>query len=148
MIRVAGRYPKPDSERRNPNPPAFGWVILAPRPRVKAPALPKGRAWCPETVAWWRELWGRPQAAMWDETGITLHPAARLHDLIATKGTTASLEAELRHHYDRHGLSPKGLLQLRWRVGDLGDLEQPPAPSRRNSQTAARRRRLLRAVDS
>lgn len=91
---------------------------------------------------------------MWDPSGLSLHAAARLHERIVMDGTAAPLEAELRQHYDRHGLSPKAMLQLRWRVGELGDLEEPesepetpkPAPKARKGGDA-RRRRLMRSID-
>ena len=144
-------YPKPDAERRNRVAPAFGWTHLAPRPRVKAPPLPAGD-WSDATLAWWTDLWTSPQAVMWDATGRTLLGAAHLVEFRARNGTTSAVEAELRQHYDRHGLNPKAMLQLRWRIGDPGDLdgvaaEPVPAAAPRRRPDEARRRRLLRSLD-
>ena len=83
---------------------------------------------------------------MWDPSGFTLEPAARLHEAIVRGAPSKGLEAELRQHYDRHGLSPKSLLQLRWTIGEPGDQEQAP-PATPRPRKDARRRRLLRAVD-
>lgn len=74
---------------------------------------------------------------------MSLHGAARIYDRIVTDGTSVPLEAELRQHYDRHGLSPKAMLQLRWRVGDPGELDEVASVRRADD---ARRRRLLRAL--
>ena len=148
---MAGRYPKPDAERRNPNPPAFGWTFLSPKVRVRVPELPAG-SWSATTRAWWADLWSSPQAVMWDASGRTLHGAAFLVEVRAATGTTPSLESELRQHYDRHGLNPKAMLQLRWRIGNPGDLDNvapeanPTAPTRSARPGDARRRRLARQL--
>jgi hypothetical protein len=148
---MAGRYPKTDAERRNHIAPAFSWVYLAPKPRVRTPPLPKRElGWHVETQRWWRSLWAAPQAAMWDPTGRTLWGWARLHDLAAREGTSAGLEAEMRQHEDRHGLNPKAMLQLRWRVVDPGDLDNVaagPVPVKAAPEATARRRRLMRSLD-
>lgn len=150
MAGPGASYPKPASRHANP---VLGWTLLAPRPRVRTPKLPaREHGWHPETVAWWRELWKSPQAAMWDPSGRTLHAAARLYDLSVRAGTSAALEGELRQHYDRHGLSPKAMLQLRWRLADPGDLDDvaaghPPATPTVSSMSAAQRRRLLRSLN-
>ncbi len=150
---MAGRYPKPDGERRNTHAPAFGWIVLAPKPRVKVPVLPPG-SWSAATLDWWRLLWRRPQAVMWDPSGMSLWAAARLYEaMVQGDSAIAPLSAELRQIEDRHGLNPKAMLQLRWRVADPGDLEGVAAvpvasgPSS-TSPRSARRRRVLRALDA
>lgn len=100
---------------------------------------------------WWADLWSAPQAVMWDPSGRTLWPSARLIDVALRDGTSSALEAELRQHYDRHGLNPKALLQLRWRVGDPGDLVEEAEVSPvagKSGMSAARRRSLLRSLDT
>jgi hypothetical protein len=51
------------------------------------------------------------------------------HDLVVGDRAAASVSAELRQHEDRHGLNPKAMLQLRWRVvdenADLPDNAKP-----------------------
>jgi hypothetical protein len=130
--------------------PTFGWTVLAPKPRVKMPALPTGK-WSAETRQWWRVLWRRPQAVMWDPTGLSLRTAARLYEAIVRgESALAPLSAELRQIEDRHGLNPRAMLQLRWRIADPGDLEGVAAGpdstpgAGESSLPAARRRRLLR----
>jgi hypothetical protein len=119
-----GRYPNPDGERRNRAERAFDWTTLPLEGRPgPAPALPALRAWDDQTLLWWAALWATPQAVMWDNTGRTLHTLALLHhqlmldkDLPGVASKAASIAAEMRQHEDRHGLTPKAMLQLRWRV--------------------------------
>lgn len=119
-----GRYPNPEDQRRNRNERAFDWTVLPMEGRPgPAPKLPALRPWTKATLDWWDALWRTPQATQWDQTGRTLHTLAILHhqlavdqDLTADKSRAASLAAEMRQHEDRHGLTPKAMLQLRWRV--------------------------------
>lgn len=114
---MAGRYPKPDGEKRNANPPAFGWRDLAPVNPGEAPSLPDWKEWHPATAKWWNELWMLPQAAAWDQTGSTLHDWLELRDDVYTgKTEMARVAGEIRQIRDRHGLNPKAMLQLRWRT--------------------------------
>lgn len=121
-----GPAPKPDAERRRTNASTFSWTYLPAAGRKgKTPVLPKWRVWHPETVAWWRRLWVTPQASQWKDDGSTLFVLAALYDdLIAGRADVARVSAEMRQHEDRHGLNPKAMLQLRWR---LDDGEQPAA---------------------
>jgi hypothetical protein len=119
-----GRYPKDDASRRNRNERAFDWTVLPLEGRPgPAPQLPPLRPWTDTTHEWWTLLWATPQAVMWDPTGRTLHTLAILHHqlvidqtLDADKSRAASVAAEMRQHEDRHGLTPKAMLQLRWKV--------------------------------
>jgi hypothetical protein len=137
------RYPKPDAERRNRTAPAFAWTELPREGRKgKPPALPAGREWPTATKAAWTALWAKPQATQWDQSGGTLHRWAWLHaDLVLGKGAAASLSAEMRQIEDRHGLSPKAMLQLRWRMASDEVAEA------RAEKTAPARRARLKAVD-
>jgi len=152
---MAASYPKPAGEARTRHKPAFGrppegWVVLPRQHRVKAPALPGSREWSAATREWWRRIWRLPQASQWDRSGESLHPAAVVFDKLiagADDRAVAGLAAELRQIYDRHGLSPKAMLQLRWRVADVD--EEPTAAvaeSASSSDVSSRRRRLLREV--
>ena len=121
---MAGRYPNPDGERRNRNERQFDWATLPLEGRQgPPPALPDLRLWTAATERWWAELWATPQAVMWDPSGRSLHTLALLHHQLMLDSTlppaatrAASISAEMRQHEDRHGLTPKSLLQLRWRV--------------------------------
>ena len=122
-------YPKPDGQKVTRHEPKFGWVDLRPDPGVKVPRLPSWRAWQAQTKRWWSTLWGKPQAAMWVADGSTLWALACLYDdLIAGRADAARVSAEMRAHEDRHGLNPKAMLQLRWRVVDA-EVEAAGDPS-------------------
>jgi hypothetical protein len=111
-------YPKPDGERRNRAERQLDWTMLPFEGRAgDPPALPKWRDWTEQTLEWWAELWSTPQATRWDPTGRSMHTMALLHhELMTDAGNASKLSAEMRQHEDRHGLTPKAMLQLRWRV--------------------------------
>lgn len=117
-------------------------MLLDPAGRPgKPPELPSGREWPAPTVQAWNDLWATPQATMWDQTGRTLRRWAWLHaELTERRQAAAALSAEMRQIEDRHGLSPKALMTLRWRIG-TGD-EAPERPKRPTT-----RRPRLRVVD-
>lgn len=141
-----GPAPKPDADRRRTNSPTFGWVDLPAEGRKgKAPALPKWRLWHAETDAWWRKLWSTPQATQWKQDGSTLFVLAALYDdLISGRAEPAKVSGEMRQHEDRHGMNPKAMLQLRWRVVDPAAV--PAAPSRPAAKTS-RRDRVINLAD-
>jgi hypothetical protein len=113
-------YPKPEDQRVTRHEPKFGWVNLPTAGRCGAPPkLPAWRQWQSGTRGWWKALWAKPQATQWEQDGSTLHTLACLYDdLIAGRSEAAKVSAEMRQHEDRHGLNPKAMLQLRWRIVD------------------------------
>ena len=136
---LAASSPKPDDQRVTRHAPAFSWVDLPAKRAGAAPKLPKWRTWRPETLVWWRQLWAKPQATMWEPSGASLWVLATLIDDLVGGETAAKVSSEIRAHEDRHGLSPKSLLQLRWRVV----AEDPgKSPVVAKSSVAARRNRL------
>lgn len=124
-------YPKPDDQKVNRVPPKFDWTNLPAAGRSgAAPGLPVWREWQQRTVDWWVDLWTTPQAAAWDQSGRTLWRLAELRDDAFVGGSIpAAISSEMRQIEDRHGLNPKAMLQLRWRVIDDGD-EQGPTVER------------------
>lgn len=123
---MSGRL-KTNDDRRRRNAPTFDWTWLPYEGRSgrapKMPELPapwkRGRssAWSASARSYWRWLWSTPQATQWDQTGLTLHTAVILKEAIERDPLHASKHsAELRQVEDRHGLNPKALLQLRWKI--------------------------------
>lgn len=118
------RYPKPDDERRNRNERALDWITLPAEGRQgPPPKLPDWRTWTEPTLSWWADLWRSPQAVRWDESGRSLHRLAILHHqlmldghLEPEKSRLTSISSEMRQVEARHGLSPKAMLDLRWRI--------------------------------
>lgn len=111
-------YPKPDGQKVHRNPVKFDWQTLPAEGRSgPAPKLPPLRRWRKTTRDAWARQWAKPQAVMWDQTGDTMMRWAILSDMLAAgEGTAPALSAELRQIEDRHGLNPKAMLQLRWRI--------------------------------
>lgn len=131
---MAASYPKPDESKVNRVAPKFGWVDLPAAGRPGAPPkLPSWRKWAPGTAKWWKDLWATPQATQWEQSGRTLFALACLYDdLIAGRADAAKVSAEMRQHEDRHGLNPKSMLQLRWRVVEATDATILKAEPRRS----------------
>ncbi|MGH9002435.1 MAG: hypothetical protein ACRDYV_04835 [Acidimicrobiia bacterium] len=156
---MAGAYPKPDGEKVTHTPTQFGWTNLPSAGRKgPAPKLPEWRVWHPATKTWWSALWKRPQALMWEQDGSTLRALACLYDdLISNRVEAARVSPEIRQHEDRHGLNPKSMLQLRWRVvtpDEWRSLEEEEAAKRVKGSaprpaakgSAGRRRAALRVI--
>jgi hypothetical protein len=141
-----GAAPKPDGQRVTRNKQAFDWVSLPAAGRQDPPPeLPKLRRWRKATLDAWADLWASPQATQWDQTGKTLHAWAVLHhDLVEGERSPAGISAEMRQHEDRHGLNPRSMLQLRWRiVDDHADEIETAAPKRASAEA----RRRFKVVD-
>ena len=134
-------YPKPDGRKVTRHAPRFDWTDLPAEGRQgPPPKLPAWRVWHRSTKTSWRELWAKPQAVVWPQDGSSLIPLACLYDdLISGRADAAKVSAEIRQHEDRHGLTPKAMMQLRWRVA-ANELEEA-----REERVSVRDR--LRAVD-
>lgn len=88
-------------------------------------------------------MWKKPQAVMWEQDGSTMHPLACLYDdLISGRAEIAKVSAEMRQHEDRHGLNPKAMLQLRWRIVADEEIDQASA-KRKRSRSKAKLRVVL-----
>jgi len=136
-------YPKPDGQKVTRHAPTFQWITLPAEGRQgTAPTLPKIRLWSAATKAAWKLLWSSPQATQWDQTGRTLHAWAALHhDLVEGERAVAGVAAEMRNIADRHGLNPKAMLQLRWRIAESEPEEVAP------KRASAEARRRFKVVD-
>lgn len=148
---MAGRgpAPKPASQRRRRNKPAELKVV---KPRAAdsdpvGPDLPDGFEWPDATTSWW-ETWRKsPQAETFTDTDWSfLLDTAVLHAEFWL-GNRA-LAGELRLRAAKFGATPEDRARLKMAVGD-----PPPAPAaggqpaRLAKKTAARKQRLLKAVD-
>lgn len=141
------RPEKPAEQRRNRSANRREWTVLPFDGREgPAPKLPAWREWDRSTLDWWDELWASPQAVMWDQSGRTLHALAILQDdLIVTArkpGASSSaalttLVAQMRQIQARHGLDPRAMADMKWRVGEPGErvggtvvqlVPEPPRP--------------------
>lgn len=117
--------------RANPNKPYSKYRSGARAPvtlpadgcDLPPPKLPSGRKWTPADRRTWRELWGSPQAVMWDDSVALLVAAFIVHTSAVLAGeATAWQAAESRHLADRLGLSPAGMASLGWRIAESGEV--------------------------
>lgn len=134
---MPGPPPKLESQRVRRNRPTFDWVTLPVEGRKgRAPKLPAIREWSPETLRWWKELWRTPQATQWDQTGSTAVPMAVLYQAFmeADADKKAAIAGALLAREDRHGLSPKAMLSLRWRIEEREAQPEPAPQQRRRSR--------------
>lgn len=121
---MAAPYPKPDSERVNRHKPGekgFEWTNLPARNDNPIPPMPEGIEYTDRAKRVWKELWESPQSTMW--TGPLLRTVEKyisLYDrFFGCNGyvdTSAAVTNGMTQCEDRLGLSPKAMLQLRWRV--------------------------------
>ena len=117
---MAGMGPAPNPNKRRRNASTFDWVELPRAGRQgPPPPLPPGK-WPKVCVDEWVRLWATPQATQWDQTGRSLYGYLDLVRRVHQPGTMGvpGHYAEMRQVEDRHGLNPKALLQLRWRIVD------------------------------
>lgn len=133
---MPGPAPKADADRRRRNEPTFAWTILPPEGRKgRTPAMPKrapsGEPWHPRVRPWWRRLWHKPQATQWDEDDAELYRLLVIEDRLWKGEASAAELAEARQIEDRHGLNPKAMLQLRWRLGQVREDDQAEPEERR-----------------
>jgi hypothetical protein len=138
---MGASYPKPTDSRVTRHVQRFDWVDLPAKRTGAAPKLPGWRTWRPETRKWWSALWTKPQATLWDQSGSSLWVLATLYDDLIGGVDAVRVSAEIRQIEDRHGLTAKALMQLRWRVAS-GDESAAPVSAR----PAAGRRERLRVV--
>jgi hypothetical protein len=84
---------------------------------------------------------------MWDQSGSSLWALAVLvDDLIAGRSDATKVSPELRQHEDRHGLTPKAMLQLRWRIVDQDVVAAATTPTV-DDLTKARQERIRKRLD-
>ena len=148
-----GPPPKQAEQRRGRAAPSRGeWVEIPTTARRTdaPPALPArndDRAWRPETIAWWERLWANPVATMWDADDDELARLAYSHQKFWSGDTTSAETTEMRQIEDRHGLNPKGLRDLRWRLVDGEGIPDETARAAAPKRSAsARRKRALKII--
>jgi hypothetical protein len=105
----------------------------------------------------WRAWWRSPQATQW-HAPTAVYPLTRL--LVMYAQTMAgdlpvpAAQAEMRHLETQFGLSPKGMRELKWVIGEAPEPEaKPPAkkstpsrPAKVSDMEEERRRRALAAA--
>jgi len=117
---MKGPVPKPAGVRRRQNRVVTAAVLRLPDRPGPAPALPGGRSWRAETLAWWADVWGSPMAGEFvpsDVHGLNL--LAVLVDEFWSS-PSAGLAAEIRLQRQCFGLTPIDRRRLQWEI-DRGE---------------------------
>lgn len=94
--------------------------VLKEAPKGRRPALPRGRDWHPQVVAWWADVWASPMAAEWhqsDRHGLFVL-AGLMQDFWTASSATARKEAatEIRLQRQSFGLTPYDRRRLEWTI--------------------------------
>lgn len=135
-----GRAPKPESQRRNPNPVLGGKIrrLSATGHAVKTPRWPLPKPTKRELELWAR-LWKMPVSVAWESLGWpdVVARYARLAAVAELPKAPGIVLIEVRQLEDRLGLSPMALLRLRWEIVDDEEL-----PARDHSNVLDVRERL------
>jgi hypothetical protein len=84
--------------------------------------MPSGRRWSTSERKLWKDLWGSPQATVWDDSAATVVAAYIVHTGAVMAGDAAAWQAaESRQLADRLGLTPTGMASLGWRIAEPGE---------------------------
>lgn len=144
---MSGPPPKKDRRSKGALP-----YLLAQLPKEgrKGPAP----AWPLEGGAprGWAELWRCPQAVQWEKMGSFLAVARylRLRNLIEDLESAEAMKpawfSELRQTEDALGLTPKGMLNLRWQIAGADDAVEGDGKLSAAVSISDRRKRM-RIVD-
>lgn len=147
--------PLPEKTKRRRNEPTFPTTRLPVSGyRGPIPSAPKSIKLGDAGRAWWRWAWRTPQAAAWNAGHVwNVARRAQLEDVWAGQveagSATAAMASAMMVLEHRLGLTPKGMLELRWEiVADIkpeAPADDPVEAERRNEvaeRRAERERRL------
>lgn len=139
---VSGPAPDPNALRRNRPSDQAGWRMLpaAGRPG-DPPEWPLTEATDREWSVWC-ELWGRPQAVVWEELGQAIEVALFVRTLAEAERPDSRTDVKkvVRTYLDSLGLSVQGMLRNRWKIvaaaADVVDQDEPEEelPRRRSAR--------------
>lgn len=120
-----GQPPKNPATRQRRNRTATQ-ATLEQSPDVACPPLPD-RAWNPQTLAWWGDIWASPMAGEWEPSEVhELFLLAVLVDQFWTE-PSPKLAAEIRLQRQCFGLTTMDRWRLKWEInrGDKAAKEKP-----------------------
>ena len=131
---MPGPMPKDPRIRQRANKASTRTTLEATAPqRGRAPRLPRGHDWRPETRSWWRSVWHSPMAAEYLDSDV--HGLYRLAVLVDAFWTAPEpkLAGEIRLQQQAFGLTPLDRRRLEWSI------EQVEGASSRRQQRSAQR---------
>ena len=129
---ASGPAPDPNALRRNRPSDKAGWRTLPADGRIgAAPEWPLTTT-SEREAELWDELWGRPQAVMWDELGQEYEVALFVRTLAEAELPDARIDIKkmVRPYLDSLGLSVQGMLRLRWKITPTAEQDEAPGSER------------------
>lgn len=129
----SGPAPDPNALRRERSDDK-GWVVLPVEGRLgDVPDFPLANGLASE-LELWGELWGKPQAVMWEKLGLRFQVAAYVRAFLESVEPEASagIKTAVIRMEGELGISVPGMTSLRWRLSE-DELDQkrsePVVPS-------------------
>ena len=140
---IAGRKPKDDDRKVNPNPPTHEWVEVEDVPFLGD--RPKARPeWPQDTKRWWTAVSTMAHCIRWTATEWeSALVAGRLHAAVVNGDLGRA--AELRIREKAMGTTAEALRDLRIRYVSTKKDVEPTEPKGMANFDEERRRRLLNA---
>lgn len=137
-----GPPPKPPDQRRRVNHKVPGLVQLPSDGRHgAAPQWPLGTKPSGYELRMWADVWGYPQAVMWERLKVEREVAHYVRWTAKSEVGDLNAAKEARQLSDRLGLNPLAMLRLRWEV------PADEVAQRRSEHPAGSSRQRLVAVD-
>lgn len=140
---VSGPPPDPDALRRERPSDKAGWTTLPAEGRAGDPPEWPLLGLSEREEHLWADLWGRPQAVMWERLDQTIEVAMFVRKLSEAELPRASVELQkvVRQYLDSLGLSVQGMLRNRWRLSEVGEASvKSPTPRRVPAKRSVRSR--------
>lgn len=125
---AAGRKPKPEDQRRNPNRPTFDWIQVVNVP-YEGPVPELGGRVPVRTMRWWRVVTRMPHCILWDDADWEFAVAtAWVHAAFVKQGGSPSYASELRQREKLLGLTWDARRDLRIKYVEAVDEGGENAP--------------------
>lgn len=121
---VSGPAPDPNALRRDRKSDQAGWRTLPAEGRAGDPPVWPLTEPSARESALWVELWGKPQAVVWEELGQALEVALFVRTLAEAEQGDARVDIKkmVRQYLDSLGLSVQGMLRHRWKIAAVAEL--------------------------
>jgi hypothetical protein len=115
---MAASYPKPESERQTRHQPKFDWTDLPAVNTNPVPPMPDEVRWTQTGIDLWEKLWHSPQSTQWPKEYYTavVRYVALYERMMHQQDLSGPVTNAMTQLEDRLGISPKSMLQLRWRI--------------------------------
>ncbi len=144
---VSGPPPDPNALRRSRPADAATWTTLPAEGRPGDP--PDWPLLDADSREWelWADLWGKPQAVMWERLGQLYEVAMCVRMLARAEQPRSGVELQkvVRQYLDSLGLSTQGMLRNRWQIA-VSESPEKRSPKLETAPVVSMRDRL-KAID-